>query len=110
MMAQIDIEPWHVYTGGLIAVLSVAVSLWIRVSNNKEEQRRAKAKDDREVRRDEEQTTLFRRMADSSEKHSVSIEALSQKLDKEQEIRELMHQNNLESQKHICRFRETCNT
>ena len=69
ILAQVDIEPWHIYTGMIGAVSYVAVRSWTAVSKEK-----------RESKRDEAHTQFLSRVAESTQQTATNVAVMSERI------------------------------
>lgn len=104
MLAQFDLEPWHVYTGSVIGILTVIVALWIRISNNRAEHRREDAKERREQARDDEHTSFLRKIADSNVETAKGVIILGERLEGQQKLMVQMHTENRQMLPTVCPY------
>lgn len=94
ILAQIDFEWWHLALVALALVLVKGFE-WFKEFLS-----------DRRDREEAVQHTQFlRRIAESNEAKAASIAELGAGLAKEREIREIMHANNLEAMRNLCKYR-----
>jgi hypothetical protein len=116
MIAQIDIEPWHVYTTAIVIIGGSLVKWWVTVHNakakekreqekEKHEQERERQKAQREEARDNEHTKFLSRIADTNERMVASVTTLNERLLAERDLHRLMHEENLRKFDTTCKFK-----
>lgn len=97
MLAQVDIEWWHIVSGLIILIGGTIIKWYLTVLSER-------AKERREERRDDEHTTFLKRIADASEKNSSAVTTMSEQLRADRDIQKLMHDQTLAQLPTLCKM------
>lgn len=102
MIAQVELEPWHVWAGGAIALLYAVTRCGLALYKARSDNHREDAKEHREQKRDYTSTEFLRKISDSNIETAKGVLILSERLESQMKVMIQMHTENITRMPTIC--------